>query len=119
MLTQVARTLGAERIMTVDEPTRSGMMRNAAMDLQGRVPSDDGKLQRLGTQWRGTAFPLATDPDCTQILDNVLLDAKTRLVRFEVFRQEVLGGTGPVSGSNLPPEAISDHAGLMVTLGYR
>lgn len=122
MVKQEARKLGVKEIITVNELARDldrkGIVRD--LDLNEKRSLDmkakEGEIAARNGQFRTQVNPDATDPDATQILDHVFLDNRTKLKAFKVFREEILGGAGKLEGSNLPPNAISDHAAFKVTL---
>jgi endonuclease/exonuclease/phosphatase family metal-dependent hydrolase len=118
MVMQQARKLGVKEIVSINEQTKVGIVRDLDLKEKRRLDKtgeESRHVERNGS-WPGWPNPEATDPNATQVLDHFFLDKQTRLKEYKVFRQEILGGTGALNGSDLPKAAISDHAALKVTL---
>ncbi len=103
--------LGADELVEIDELGKQGTIKKPTGSVKGFIGIEDPLIQRAGT-YQFDVIDYASDPDGTQLLDHILLDNKSRLTQFDVFRQQVLGGKGHLEGGNLPQQAISDHAAV-------
>jgi hypothetical protein len=60
-------------------------------------------------------FKDATDAKGIQLLDPVLMDAKSAITKYDVLRKEILGDQGEAKPYD-PKVALSDHAHIMVEI---
>lgn len=106
--------LGADDLVEINELDKQGIIKKPTGQIKEFIGTDYTLVRPVGA-YQFDVMDYASDPDGTQLLDVVLLDNKSKLTQFEVFRQQVLGGKGQLEGGNLPKEAISDHAAVKVT----
>jgi len=111
----------AKEVASIDETAKRTLIKNSKGVLLKEVGIEDPITKEAGTALRYPAMPIidgttiSDDPSGTQMLSHVLLDALSKMIKMKVYRAEVMGGAGPLNGSNLPKAAISDHAFLEVT----
>jgi|GEM_PF-2128471 len=102
----------AHTLYSPADPTRKSLPMNLPQNehMGGGFPGHAGI--------HGSYWDMATDPTGWQILDHVFMTPNCTLLSYRVFRKEVLGDRGAKAPYN-GDIALSDHAAVMVELGFK
>lgn len=128
------KDLGAQEVVHVNELKREGTVFSTTTGEKLRsLDNNDPLVQRLsGAYIEGSYFKFATDNGGNQLLDQIFIDDRSKLLNYQVFRKEVLSdpGIGGISSGSRwdgkeaiqktynPDTALSDHAAVMATISY-